>query len=333
MSVLRNVILGPGGSAPARAWIWTAALAAGAYLVRLWLQPVLGSSLAFSSFYPVVILAAYAFGRGPAIAAALVCGAAAWWSFVLPVFAFKATPNALAGLLFFAVTSSVAIVVITGLTRALGTLSRELGRAQAVADSHAGLFRELNERITHHMRLVAGVLALQARGEPEPQVADGLRKAMERSLLIARIHRELGGRAEEAVHFDAFAAALARAVCSAKGQPPERVEVEPSGIVLQAGEATSLGVALAECLSALLDRPGTLRLRLGSGGREAEVAISEAGEATGALVSVTNGYLLRAMAEQLGAAVSLRADAGGSALVLSLPREPATAAGQSGTLH
>ncbi len=32
------------------------------------------------------------------------------------------------------------------------------------------------------MRLVAGVLALQAKGEPEPQVADGLKRAMERTL-------------------------------------------------------------------------------------------------------------------------------------------------------
>ena len=70
-------------------------------------------------------------------------------------------------------------------------------------------------------------------------------------------------------------------------------------------------------------------------GRQAEVAISETGAATeGALVSVTNGLLLRAMAEQLGAAVALRADARGSALVLSMPRgavaaDPETAA----TLH
>jgi len=309
---------------PATPWLLAAALVAVAFLTRLSMASVLTGALAYSVFYPAVILTAYAFGRGPAIAAALASGALAFWCFVEPANAWKATPQTLTTLAFFTLVCAVAIVVITGLTAALKNLSRELGHAQAVADSHAGLFRELNERMTHHMRLVAGVLALQAKGEPEPQVADGLRRAMERTLLISRVHRQLGGRSDEAVDFDAFAVALARAVCAARNQPVERVDVQASGLQLGVEEATSLGVALAECLGALFDASvaGGLRIRFGLGGRHAEVAISEAGEGgSGALVSVTNGYLLRAMTEQLGAEVALRADADGSALVLSMPRE------------
>jgi hypothetical protein len=65
------------------------------------------------------------------------------------------------------------------------------------------------------------------------------------------------------------------------------------------------------------------------------LAISEAGEgAEGALVTVTNGYLLRAMTEQLGAAVALRTDADGSALVVSMPREGGALTGPAAsTLH
>jgi len=318
-------------------WVWTAAMVAVAFLFRLQFQDVLGGGLAYSTFYPAVILAAYAFGRGPAVAAALVSSVLAFFCFVEPVFAWKATPTVLAAFGFFSLVCAVAIVVITGLTGALRDVSRELGRAEAVADSHAGLFRELNERMSHHMRLVAGVLALQAKGEPEPQVADGLKRAMERTLLISRVHRELGGRADEAADFDAFAAALARAVCQARGQPPERVRVEPSGLTLGVEEATSLGVALAECLVALFDAGvgGPLSIRFDAHGRRVEVAISEAGEgAERALVTVTNGYLLRAMTEQLGAEVALRADAAGSALVLSMPLAGGgAAAGPASTLH
>lgn len=317
-------------------WVWTGAMVATAFLVRLSMQSVLGGGLAYSTFYPAVILSAYAFGRGPAIVAALVSAVLAYWCFVEPAFAWKAAPNILTACLFFTVTCAVAIVVITGLTGALRDVSRELGRAQAVADSHAGLFRELNERISHHMRLVAGVLALQAKGEPEPQVADGLKRAMERTLLIARVHRELGGRADESVDFDAFAAALARAVCLAREQSPDQVTVEPSGLKLGVEEATSLGVALAECLGALFDAGVTspLGIRFDARDRQAEVAISQAGEGIDSvLVSVTNGYLLRAMTEQLGAAVALRADAAGSALVLSMPRGAPAAATPAGTLH
>lgn len=314
-AVLRDPVVMP--------WVWTAAMVAVAFLVRFQFQGVLGGGLAYSTFYPAVILAAYAFGRGPAVVAAVVSSVLAFVCFVEPVYAWKATPQVLAAFGFFTLVCATAIVVITGLTGALRDVSRELGRAQAVADSHAGLFRELNERMSHHMRLVAGVLALQAKGEPEPQVADSLKRAMERTLLISRVHRELGGGEVQTVDFDAFAAALARAVCTARTQPAEKVLVEASGLQLDTEEATSLGVALAECLGALFDIgvAGTLQIRLNASGRQAEVAISEAGEtADGALVSVTNGYLLRAMTEQLGAAVALRADAEGSALVLSMPR-------------
>lgn len=317
-------------------WVWTAAMVATAFLVRLSLQSVLGGGLAYSAFYPAVILSAYAFGRGPAIVAALVSAVLAYWCFVEPVFAWKAAPNILTACLFFTLTCAVAIVVITGLTGALRDVSRELGRAQAVADSHAGLFRELNERMSHHMRLVAGVLALQAKGEPEPQVADGLKRAMERTLLISRVHRELGGHADQSVDFDAFAAALARAVCLAREQSPDQVTVEPSGLKLGAEEATSLGVALAECLGALFDAgvASPLSIRFDTRDLQAEVAISQAGEAIDSvLVSVTNGYLLRAMTEQLGAAVALRADAAGSALVLSMPRGAPRSAAAASTLH
>ncbi len=328
-SALRDPVVMP--------WVWTAAMVAIAFLVRFQFQDVLRGGLAYSTFYPAVILAAYAFGRGPAVAAATVSSLLAFFCFVEPVYAWKATPTILASFGFFVLVCAVAILVITGLTGALKSVSRELGRAQAVADSHAGLFRELNERMSHHMRLVAGVLALQAKGEPEPQVADSLKRAMERTLLISRVHRELGGRGEERVDFDAFAAALARAVSLSREQPADRVLVEPSGLELDTEEATSLGVALAECLGALFDTgiKGPLRIRFDARGRYAEVAISEAGEATeGALVSVTNGYLLRAMTEQLGAAVALRADSAGSALVLSIPRPGVAApAGPVSTLH
>lgn len=318
------------------AWVWTAVLVAIAFAFRSTMSGVLGGSLSYSTFYPAVILSAYAFGRGPAIAAALVSAVLGFAVFAAPAFDWKLAPNVLMGAVFFVVTCAVAIMVITGLTGALRQVSRELGRAQAVADSHAGLFRELNERISHHMRLVAGVLALQAKGEPEPQVADSLRRAMERSLLISRVHRELGGRADGPIDLDAFAGALARAVCVARDQPPERVGVQPSHLSLGVEETTSLGVALAECLGALFDAgvKGALEIRFGAEGRQAEVAISEAGESgEGALVTVSNGYLLRAMTEQLGAAVALRADARGSALVLSIPRAAAAEQGPAATFH
>lgn len=327
-AVLRDPVVMP--------WVLTAAMVAAAFLFRLQFQKVLGGGLAYSTFYPAVILAAYAFGRGPAVVAAAVSSVLAFFCFVEPVFAWKATPTVLAAFGFFTLVCAVAILVITGLTGALKSVSHELGRAQAVADSHAGLFRELNERMTHHMRLVAGILALQAKGEPEPQVADSLKRAMERTLLISRVHRELGGGSRRpwtsTPSPPPWPAPSASPAISPRAGPDRVVRPHPGH-----GGGDLLGVALAECLGALFDTgvAGPLCIRFGADGRQAEVAISEAGDvADGALVSVTNGYLLRAMTEQLGAAVALRADARGSALVLSMPRAASPAAAEPvSTLH
>ncbi|MGA0607948.1 DUF4118 domain-containing protein [Phenylobacterium sp. VNQ135] len=335
MDALRRLLGRLAGSRGLQAWAWAAGLVALTFAVRLALQPMLGDALAHSAFYPATVLAAYALGRRYAVGVMLAAAILGFWCFALPHFAWKTEPKAFISLILFTLNAGVLVYVITSLTRALDDVAVKLGRAQAAAVSHAGLFRELNERISLHMRLVAGVLQLQAKGEPEPQVADSLKKTMERSLLIARVHRELGGHAEDQpVEFTAFAGALARAICQSKGQPPERVTVEGPELVLPGDEAVSLGAALAEGLAALLDTKPSHGLRLGvsADAGTLRIAIAEAGGgSSAALVSVSNGYLLRAMAEQLGAAVALRADSEGSALVLSLPR--AAAEPRLATLH
>jgi len=315
----------PGLNRAVSAYVW-AALAVGAmFAVRLALQPVLKDGQTYSLFYPAVVLLAYVFGLWPAAFAMALSGAVAFFCFATPQFALKASPGALTSLFFYALNASVALYLITALARALDELAASQGRAEAVANNHADLFRELNERISHHLRLVAGVLTLQAKGEPEPAVMRSLQKASERSMLMARVHRELAGRTDEPVDFDAFARGLVRAVCSARGDATERVQIEPAGIWLPPDEATSLGVALAECVAALLARKdsGPLRIRMLGGAAETRLSICELDERSGvALASLASGYLLRAMVEQLGAAIALKADAEGSSLEITVPHFP-----------
>ncbi len=211
------------------------------------------------------MVAAYALGRKPAALAMVLSGVVGFFAFAAPQFAWKSRRAHPDDARLLLLNASVAIYLITALTRALAELGASQGRAEAVADSHADLFRELNERISHHLRLVAGVLTLQAKGEPEPDVMRGLQKASERSVLMARVHRELAGRTDAPVDFDAFARrGLMRAVCHARGDDTDRVQIEGARIWLPPEEATSLGMALAECVSALLSRRecGPLRIRM-----------------------------------------------------------------------
>jgi two-component sensor histidine kinase len=312
----------PGLSPEASAYVWATLWVAAAFAVRLIMQPVFQHRQTYSLFYPGVVLAAYLLGRRPAAYAMLLSGVSAYFAFATPQFAWKAAPQTLTTLFFFLLNASVAIYLITALTRSLAELAASQGRAEAVAASHADLFRELNERISHHLRLVAGVLTLQAKGEPEPDVMRGLQKASERSVLMARVHRELAGHTEAPVDFDAFARGLMRSVCHARGDDTDRVQIEPARIWLPPEEATSLGMALAECVAALLSRRdcGLLRIRMVGAPSETRLLISELDEKTGASqATLSSSYLLRAMVEQLGAAIALRADGQGSALEITVP--------------
>src|SRR5437868_12459574 len=85
---------------PTMAWAWAAVLVAVAFLTRLLLQPVLGGSLAYSTFLPVVILIAYAVGRWPATVSALICANLALFCFVEPSFTLKLPAGAMTGYLF-----------------------------------------------------------------------------------------------------------------------------------------------------------------------------------------------------------------------------------------
>lgn len=296
-------------------YIWAVTLVAAGLLVRFVLQPVFGASHTYTAFYPVVLIAAYLLGPRPAILATVLSGAVAYWGFAQPDFAWKLDPKGGAALAFFAGTSAVAIYLITGLNRALEELAARQSRAEALAHSHAELFRELNERVTNHLQLISGLLALQARGEADTALSGALTRASERSLDIARIHREVAGQTGGAVDFRAFAASLVRASIVP-------VEVSGESLRLPRDQATSLGVVVLECVSALTNRKadGRIRVMLGGGPSTARLRIGlVTGTAGISTASLADAFLLRAMVEQLGGRLRLHADVEGTALELSFP--------------
>lgn len=292
-----------------------------AYGARLLLEPVLQGEHPYLLFYPVVLVAAHVLGRGPSVFAALLSGALAYWSFAEPAFGLGAGAEVLTPLLFFGVTCGTGIYLITALARALDRLAADQGRLLAAADAHAGLFKDLQARLGHHMSLVAGVLSFQARGEPDPEILALLRKAGERSLLIAKAHREAQGEGAPTVEFVGFASALARGVCGETRQAQERVVVEGAPIELPLETATSIGVALAETLSWILKRKpsGVLNVRLGATAGRLRVTVTHTGEVGAEVVALAPAaYMFRAMVEQLGAQVDVLGE-GEPGLELSIP--------------
>lgn len=294
-----------------RAYAVAGAAVLAAYGVRWLAQPVVGDNHPYSLFFPVVLVCAYVYGRGPAAFAAVLAAALAYWSFVEPRFGATIHLAALAPLALFLTTAGVAIFLITSLTSALTALANDQGRLHAVADAHASLFRDLQARLGHHMSLLVGVLSLQARGEPDPEVLVLLRKAGERSQLLARAYRELAGEELADIDFAAFAAALARMTCAEAGQPLERIAVDEGPLRLPVEVATSLGVALAECLAWILRHQPSGRTRVGLTADDGEVRlrIRHDDDTGGAAVALAPAaFMFRAMVEQLGAEVRIASE-------------------------
>jgi two-component sensor histidine kinase len=299
------------------------ALAALGWAVRMALDGVFGATHTYTVFYPLVILAAYFLGPRPAAVAAAISTGLGYWCFAWPVFAWKSDVSSLTSAVFFIFTSAVSIYFITGMGRALVDLAESRSRAEDLARSHTELFRELNERVTNHLQLVAALLQLQARDERDVNVARALAEASARTLLISRTHRGLSGDAHLTLDFDAFARQLLDATLAARGHGAVSARVEDHGARLPLDQATSVALVMLECLNARLQRaePGALEVRLSGDEREAVLEVREAGGRAAADISGTlRRDMIEAMVEQLGGRFSFRADAQGAVSELVFPR-------------
>jgi two-component sensor histidine kinase len=221
-------------------------------------------------------------------------------------------------------TSSVAIYFITGMARAVAEKTAAQAKAERLAQAHATLFGELNERVTNHLQLVAALLQLQAKDEPDKAVARALAEASARTMLISKTHRSLTGEGSELLDFDAFARQLLDATLSARKHPPVRIEFENGGLWLSSEQATSVAIVLLECLNLRLaaDDPGLMRIALLGDRGMGKLRITEV-ERQLAPVDVERGKasLIEAMVEQLRGRFSSRTADEGRISELTFPLE------------
>ncbi len=289
---------------------------------RYGLQPVFGANHAYTVFYPVVLVSAYAFGAGPAILAALVSAALGYWCFAAPTQALKLDADSLTSLGFFAVTSSSAIYLIHGLALAVAATREAQARAETLAKAHATLFGELNERVTNHLQLVAALLQLQARDEPDAAARKALGEAAARTMLISKTHRSIAGEGGELLDFDAFARQLLDATLSARANPPLRIEFEQGGLWLSSEQATSVAIVLLECLNARLssEDPGVMRIGLRADRGVGSLRITEIERSLNP-IAPRGASLIDAMVEQLRGRFSSRSAAEGRVSELTFPLE------------
>jgi two-component sensor histidine kinase len=300
-----------------------AGLVGAAFIVRWAIHPSFGYTHAYSAFVPMILITAYLFGARPALVAWALSFVLGLTFFASPAPWFGANVRTLASLGMFVMTVGVAIYFIDGMGRALRDLAVERARAQALADSHAELFRELNERVTNHLQLVAAVLQLQARTEQNRAVSSALAEASGRTLEISRVHRSLTNDQNEALDFQSFAAQLLKNTLEARGQSTSGIILDAAGVRLTPDQATSVGLVILECINNGLggSAEGSLRIHMRGDDKEVRLEVCR-GVDDGPFNRPASPYLVTAMVEQLSGRFTERSDADGATWELVFPRIP-----------
>lgn len=299
-------------------------LVGAAFIVRWAIHPSFGYTHAYSAFVPMILITAYLFGARPALLAWALSFGLGMTFFASPAPWFGANVRTLASLGMFVMTVGVAIYFIDGMGRALRELAVERARAQTLADSHAELFRELNERVTNHLQLVAAVLQLQARTEQNRAVSSALAEASGRTLEISKVHRSLTNDQNEALDFQSFAAQLLKNTLEARGQSTSGIILDAAGVRLTPDQATSVGLVILECINGRLGAggEGSLRIVMRGDDKEVRLEVCRSIEEAEPSIRPASPYLVTAMVEQLSGRFTEREDADGSTWELVFPRSP-----------
>lgn len=299
---------------PGQNWFqgyWRYLAAAGfvgsAFVGRIALDPMYGHvSFVFSIFYLAVVLAAYFAGTGPAIFASFASATIAYWAFAKPAFAFKVNPEALTSMSFFMLTSAVDIYFITGMSRAMQEYRAQKLRAEQLADEHADLFREFNERTTNHLQLVAALLQLRAGDGADAGWSDALAEASRRTMLIARAHRNMHASSVAIVDLPAFAGQLLTAGLAASGDPDISFEISGDAIHVPPEQATSIAIILLEWFRFIMHHQASqsgrrIRLDLSANADGYSVALASPSALMGERqpVDMLSRQIIQASADQL----------------------------------
>lgn len=239
-----------------------------AVATRQALEGIIPPGYPFLTFFPVVILTAFFFGRGPGIACAILSGLAAWYLFIEPHDSFGWSRGIATAMLFysFIVTVDIFLVHLAQTSAAHAIAERE--RNRQLAETRALLFAELQHRISNNLQVIGSLLSAQKRRVTDEQARAAIDEAANRLTVVGRISRELyrpdGGQSDMAE----FLGRMSQAVFDASGRSDVKclMDVEPD-LTLAADRAVPLALVFTESLSNALelglpDRAGTVRVAM-----------------------------------------------------------------------
>lgn len=314
----------------AAAYALTALLVTLGWVMRWALDPIFPPGFPYLTFFPVVILSSFLFGRGPGMFAAVICGLLAWYFFIPPVGSFALQGPTVVALSFYVFVVAVDIALIDAMQRGNHRLVREREVSAQLAERTEMLFSELQHRVSNNLQMVGALLSLQQGQVKDDAARIALADAAAKIQLIGRIQRQLYSTSAEQVPLGQFLRELAADVVNADGHEGVRCDVvADDDIMLPADMAIPLALIMAEAMANAVEHG----FRDRDGGR---ISVSLARQPSGISLCVEDdgaglppGFdlartgslglrMVRGLARQLKATVALESVSGGTVLRLSL---------------
>lgn len=225
-----------------------------ALVIRIAVDFWLPTGFPYVSFFPAVILAAFFFGVGPGIFAAVLCGLFAWYFFIPTSYPFELNPAIAVALALYIFVVATQIALVHWMQRANFKLAVEREKSKAMADHRELLFRELQHRVSNNLQVAAALIALQRRNVADVDARRALDEAAERLALIGKISRTLYDSNARTLGGRAFMETLLTDIITAAGRPEIRLIVEiDDGVALNPDIAVPLALVLAEAVNNALE--------------------------------------------------------------------------------
>ena len=245
----------------------------------------------FVTFFPAVILSSAFAGTGPGILCAVLSLFSAWYWFIPAAGSFGVDSKTLLALGFFTLVSSIDILILDVMHRALAALGRErealarLSRQnEKLARQRENLFQELQHRVANNFQMVASLLSLQSRRlQHVPEAQAMLREARDRIDMMSKVHRRLYQSSTEDVVLARYLEELVAELVRAHGREDIVVTLTADNLPLSVENLTTLSMILLEAVTnavkhGFTDHPAPrLTVQLTAEGCRASLAIADNG--------------------------------------------------------
>jgi two-component system, sensor histidine kinase PdtaS len=290
--------------------------------VRLLVSSAMPLGYPYIAFFPTVMLATFLFGVRPGIFAGLLCGIAAWYCFLPPMFEVKLSRSVLAALVFYSVVVTINIALIHTLQRMNRRLIDERECNRVLVERGELLFRELQHRVSNNLQVVSGLLALQMRDISDERARLALDESARRLSLIGRIHRQLYSPHGDQLQLSAFLEQLGADLIDAAGKPGVELQVKiDEEVELPAEAAVPVALIVAEAVANAIEHgfagrdEGHILIRALMVGDALEIVVADDGSGLPAGFAIERSdslglKLARMLALQLAGEFGLSSDDG-----------------------